>query len=249
MLIVAISVLIAAVQADSSAINRAIGNPSRSETYQALDANRQPAAILSFAGLRPGMQVLDVGTGGGYFTEIIADAVGPDGAVTGWNGPAFAARPNVRQALARIRERHPATTYFATPTTSMALPRQKFDLVLLHLFYHDFYWESADFGLAKVEPRIVAAEIFAATKPGGRVVVVDHVAAGGRDTRVEVDATHRIDPAVVRADFEAAGFLFDGESDLLRRADDDHRLRVFNPAIRGRTDRFMFRFKKAGGSQ
>jgi len=114
----------------------------------------------------------------------------------------------------------------------------------LHLTYHDFYWESADFGMARVEPRDVAAELYRATKDGGTVVIVDHVAPGGRDTRAEVDATHRIDPAVVRADFEAAGFVFDGQSEELRRADDDRTLRVFNPAIRGKTDRFMFRFRK-----
>lgn len=240
----AAAMLAAAFQADQAAIARALANPARSEAYRALDANRRPEEVLAFAGLRPGMQVLDVGTGGGYFTEIIADAVGPDGAVVGWNGPAFAARLNVQQALGRIRERYPATTYYATPTTSMALPRQTFDLVLLHLFYHDFYWESAEFGLARVDPRSVAAEIFAATKPRGTVVVVDHVATGSRPTRLEVDATHRIDPAVVRADFVAAGFAFEAESVALRSAEDDHSLRVFNPAIRGKTDRFMFRFRK-----
>ena len=244
MLALTLAMLFSAVAPDSAAIARAVGNPARSETYRALDDNRRPAEILAFAGLRPGMRVLDVGTGGGYFTEIIADAVGSEGAVVGWNGPAFAARPNVRQALGRIRARYPSTIFYATPTTSMALPRSRFDLVLLHLYYHDFYWESAEFGLARVEPRAVTAELFAATKAGGTVVVVDHVAAKGRETRAEVDATHRIDPAVVRADFEAAGFVFEAESDVLRRADDDHSLRVFNPAIRGKTDRFMVRFRK-----
>lgn len=239
-----VAAMLAAVQADATAIDRAIANPARSTLYRGLDPDRQPAVILRFAGVRPGLRILDVGTGGGYFTEILADAVGPEGQVTGWNGPAFAARPNVRQALGRIRDRYPATTYYATPTTSMALPRQTFDLVLLHLFYHDFYWESAEFGLARVDPRAVAAELFAATKAGGTVVVVDHVANPGRDARAEVDATHRIDPAVVRADFAAAGFILEAESDALRRSGDDHSMRIFNPAIRGKTDRFMFRFRK-----
>jgi predicted methyltransferase len=75
-------------------------------------------------------------------------------------------------------------------------------------------------------------------------VVVDHVADGGRETRAEVDATHRIDPAVVRADFVAAGFVLEAESDVLRRSDDDHSMRIFNSAIRGKTDRFMIRFRK-----
>jgi predicted methyltransferase len=239
-----IALLLAAVDADPASIERALANPARPESYRALDSDRQPQAILSFAGLRPGLRVLDVGTGGGYFTEVLADAVGPEGAVVGWNPPAFARRDNVSRALARVRQRYPATTFYATPPTSLALPRDSFDLVLIHLIYHDFYWDNADFGFTRVEPRSVAAELFAATKRGGTLVVVDHVARPGRATRAEVDAHHRIDPAVVRADFEAAGFIIDGESDVLRRTDDDHSLRIFNPAIRGKTDRFMFRFRK-----
>ena len=119
MIATALALMLAVAQPDEGAIRRAVDNPARSETYRGLDANRQPAEILAFAGIRPGMQVLDVGTGGGYFTEILADAVGPDGAVVGWNGPAFAARPNVSRALGRIRERYPATTFYATPTTSI----------------------------------------------------------------------------------------------------------------------------------
>jgi predicted methyltransferase len=248
-MIKALMLLVSVMQADRAAIDLAIADPSRPAAYRALDADRRPAEVLTFGALRPGMHVLDVGTGGGYFTEMLANVVGPNGSVTGWNGPAFAARPNVAAALGRIRARFPATTYYATPTTSMALPRGRFDLVLLHLFYHDFYWESAEFGLARVEPRSVAAELFAATKAGGAVVVVDHVAGGGRDPRAEVDATHRIDPAVVRGDFEAVGFVLDGQSDALRRPEDNHQLRIFNPEIRGKTDRFMLRFRKPGGTE
>ena len=249
MLAAAFTIMLAAFQADASAIQSAVANPARSQTYRALDANRKPVEILTFAGVRRGMRVLDVGTGGGYYTEILADAVGPHGSIVGWNPPAFARRENVKRALARIRERYPATTYYATPTTSMALPRESFDLVFLHMMYHDFYWESVDFGFDRVDPRTVAAELFAATKPGGTVLIVDHFAAGGRDTRTEVEATHRIDPAVVRRDFEAAGFVFQAESDALRRLEDDRMLRIFDPSIRGSTDRFTFRFRKPGGGQ
>jgi predicted methyltransferase len=81
-------------------------------------------------------------------------------------------------------------------------------------------------------------------KPGGIVAVIDHVAAPGGDTRAVVDKLHRIDPAVVRADFERAGFVLEAQSELLRVAEDDHVRNVFDPAIRGRTDRFMFRFRR-----
>jgi predicted methyltransferase len=235
----------ASVQAGAqSLIDSAVSDSARSETYRKLDADRKPAEVLQFAGLRPGMRVLDVGTGGGYYTEILAYVVGPTGAVIGWNGPAFAARPNVRQALARIRNRYGNVTYYATPTTTMALPAESFDLVLLHLMFHDFYWESAEFGFARVDPADVARALYTATKPGGALVIADHVATGARPPREEVDATHRIDPRVARRQLEAAGFVFEAESPILSRPDDDHTKRVFNPAIRGKTDRFLFRFRR-----
>lgn len=222
----------------------AVAQPGRSATYLALDADRKPVEVLEFAGLQRGMRVLDVGTGGGYYTEILADAVGPKGVVVGWNGPAFARRANISAALAKVRARYSNVTLYATPTTSMALPKGGFDLVLAHLTFHDFYWESAEFGFDKVEPGQVAAELFAAMRPGGALVVADHVAETGREPRAEVERAHRIDPSVVRAAFEAAGFQFEEESNLLRRADDDHSKRVFDPTIRGKTDRFLFRFRR-----
>jgi predicted methyltransferase len=119
-----------------------------------------------------------------------------------------------------------------------------YDFILLHLVYHDAYWESERFSLPRIDPSTVTAALFQAVKPGGVVAVIDHVAAPGRDTRAEVEATHRILPETVRADFERAGFVFDGESDLLRNPQDDRSVNVFDPAIRGRTDRFVYRFRR-----
>ena len=86
--------------------------------------------------------------------------------------------------------------------------------------------------------------IYDAVKPGGTVAVIDHVAPPGGDTREVVNRVHRIDPAVVRADFERAGFVLEAQSDMLRNPGDDHSKNVFDTSIRGRTDRFMYRFRK-----
>jgi predicted methyltransferase len=83
-----------------------------------------------------------------------------------------------------------------------------------------------------------------ALKPGGAVVVQDHVAMPGGDPAVVVDKLHRIDPALVKRDFEQAGFVFDGSSDVLAHPDDDHTRLVFEESIRGRTDQFVYRFRK-----
>jgi predicted methyltransferase len=95
-----------------------------------------------------------------------------------------------------------------------------------------------------MEPDVWLRAIFAAMKPGATLGIIDHVASPGGDTRAVVDKLHRIDPAVVRADFERAGFVLDGESQILRNPQDDHSLLVFDPKIRGKTDRAFFRFKK-----
>ncbi|MDQ4088598.1 MAG: methyltransferase domain-containing protein, partial [Pseudomonadota bacterium] len=194
--------------------------------------------------LERGDRVLDYLTGSGYYAEIMAGAVGPEGVVVGWNTPSFMSSERVRNATAGIRERHRNASFYATPVTALSFPPESFDFVMMHLVYHDAYWESTRFNLPRIDPNTVTRAIFAATRPGGIVAVIDHVAAPGRETRAEVEATHRIDPAVIRADFERAGFVFDGETDLLRNPQDDRSVNVFEPSIRGRTDRVVYRFRK-----
>jgi predicted methyltransferase len=131
----------------------------------------------------------------------------------------------------------------ATPVTALALPANTFDFVMLHLNYHDLYWESAKYGFPRADPASILRTLYQSVKPGGTVAVIDHVGPAG-DTREVVEKFHRIDPATVRSDFERAGFVLDGQSDLLRNPADDHSKGVFDPAIRGKTDRFVFRFRK-----
>ena len=230
-----------AVPADVAAGVAATGRP---DTARQLDEVRRPVEVLGWLGLEQGDRVLDYFTGNGYYAEIMARAVGPQGSVTGWNSPGFGTNERVRTALAGIRERNSNAAFYHTPTTAISLAPEAYDFVLLHLVYHDAYWESAQFNLPRIDPNTVTAAVFQATKPGGTVAVIDHVAAPGRETRAEVEATHRIDPAVIRADFERAGFVFDGESDLLRNPQDDRSVNVFDPSIRGRTDRIVYRFRK-----
>lgn len=222
----------------------AVSAPGRPEAATRLDEVRRPAEVLRWLGLRRGDRVLDYFAGNGYYTEIMARAVGPTGSVTGWNTPFFAGRPQVRDALAAIRQRQSNTAFLASPNTAISLPDSAYDFVMLHLVYHDAYWESAQFSLPRIEPSTLTAALFRATRPGGIVAVIDHVAAPGRDTRAEVEATHRILPATVRADFERAGFVFDGESAMLTNPQDDRSVNVFTPSIRGRTDRFVYRFRR-----
>lgn len=225
-------------------LQTAVTAPGRPDAAVQLDAVRRPAEMLRFMGLRRGDRVLDYFTGNGYYAEIMARAVGPEGVVVGWNGASFMRNERIRTALTELRARQPNTAFYGTPSTAIAFPEASFDFVMLHLVYHDAYWESAQFGLPRIDPSSVVQAVWHATRPGGIVAVIDHVAPPGGDTRAVVEATHRIDPAVIRADFERAGFVLEAQSELLRNPSDDYAVNVFDAAIRGRTDRIAYRFRK-----
>ena len=118
------------------------------------------------------------------------------------------------------------------------------DAALFVMSYHDAYWRPADGSWNRTDPDEMLRRLYVALKPGGVVVVQDHVARPGGDTAKVVDELHRIDPAVVRSAFERAGFDFDGASEMLAHPADDHTKLVFDESIRGKTDQFIYRFRK-----
>ncbi|MEO5640640.1 MAG: methyltransferase [Sphingomicrobium sp.] len=223
-------------------IAQAVDSPARSPDNIKLDASRKPAELLAFLGLRTGMRVADMFGGNHYWAEIFASAVEPKGQVIVWN-PAQFYSDKVRADFAAFNATRPNVAIIVSPFAMPNLAPRSFDFMLINLDYHDLYWESAKYKIGRMDPDAWLGTIFAAMKPGGIVGVVDHVGPSG-DTRAIVEKSHRIDPAVVRADFARAGFVLDGESQMLRNPADDHSLLVFDPAIRGKTDRFVYRFKK-----
>jgi predicted methyltransferase len=230
----------AAAPADVAA---AIASPGRPADQVKLDAVRKPVEVLRFEGLKRGDMALDLFAGGGYYTEIMAKAVGPRGGVLAWEPTNFM-NEKARAAWDATKQRAPNVGVLVTPLGALSLPTSTFDFVMIHLNYHDTYWESAKYGFTRMDPDAFLRTVYQSVKPGGTVAVIDHVASPGGDTRAVVDKLHRIDPAVIKADFQRAGFLLDGESDLLRNPADDHTKLVFDPSIRGNTDRVVYRFRK-----
>ncbi|HEX8623025.1 MAG TPA: methyltransferase [Allosphingosinicella sp.] len=216
---------------------------SRPEESRKLDESRKPAEVLAFMGLRKGDIALDLFTGGGYWAEIMARAVGPRGGVLAWE-PANFYDAKAKQGFAEMKARAPNVGLMVTPADAFALPASAFDFVMLNLNYHDTYWQSAQYKFPRLDPQAFLRTLHASVKPGGIVAVIDHVADPGGDTREVVEKLHRIDPAVLRADFERAGFVLEAESNLLRNPADDHKKMVFDPAVRGKTDRLAYRFRK-----
>lgn len=224
------------------ALQVAVANPARPEEARDKDESRKPAEVLAFLGLKPGDAAVDIISGGGYWAEIMAGAVGEGGSVTALEPEQLADD----DAWSALTARAPGVTIEKYPWDKLAAGNDRFDFAMLNLSYHDLYWQSDEFGIPESDPKVFVDALFAAMKPGGTVGVIDHVGNAG-DTPTTVDATHRIDPDVVKADFENAGFILEEESALLRNPDDDHEASVFAPEIRGKTDRFLYRFRKPAG--
>lgn len=224
-------------------IAAAVANPARTADNVKLDESRKPVQVLQFFGLKPGMDVLDLFGGNAYWAEIMAPVVGPQGHVTVWDPTQFY-KDDTKTAFEAFEAKNPNVSIVVSPFEAPKLPANYADFVMLNLNYHDTYWQSDKYGIPHMEPAAFLKAVYDSMKPGATIAVIDHVANPGDDTRATVDKLHRIDPAVVKADFEKAGFVFDSESDLLRNPADDHSLLVFDPAIRGKTDRFIYRFRK-----
>ena len=215
---------------------------ARSEENVKLDASRKPVEVLKFLGLKQGMRVADPFGGNLYWAEITAPAVGPKGRVTIWEPKQFYDQKTYDR-LTAFAAKQPNVFMQVSPFEAPDMPANTYDFMLINLDYHDVYWESAKYGVVRMEPDAWLKTIYDAMKPGATVGVIDHIANPG-DARQTVDKLHRIDPETVKADFKRAGFVLEGESDLLRNPADDHSLLVFDPKIRGKTDRFVFKFRK-----
>ncbi|MBA3942604.1 MAG: methyltransferase [Sphingopyxis sp.] len=229
----------AVAAAPDKAVAAAVTDKSRLADNRKLDEGRHPADVLAFAGVKRGSTVADLLAGNGYYSEMLADLVGPRGTVIPMNPPRF----HKAESWATIQTAHPNVTPMVRPVNTIALAPKSVDMIFTHLVYHDLYWESEKFEFPRVDVDAMVANWYRALRPGGTVIIVDHAGPAG-ETRALVEKLHRIDPATVRADMERAGFVFDGDSDALRNREDDHSKNVFDPAIRGKTDRFMMRFKK-----
>ena len=216
---------------------------ARSPENVKLDAVRKPAEVLRFLGLERGMRVLDLFGANRYWAEIIAPAVRPGGRVIVWQPTQFYGDKG-RSAFAEFAGRQPNAGIMSSPMQAPALAPDSYDFALMNLDYHDLYWQDSERGIVRMDPDRWLGVLFAAMRPGAVVGVIDHVAAPGGDTRAVVDKLHRIDPAVLRADFERAGFVTEATSDMLANPADDHSLNVFDEKIRGRTDRALFKFRK-----
>jgi predicted methyltransferase len=219
-------------------ISAAIANPARPDSDRKQDANRKSLEVLTFAGVKPGDRVADFIPGGGYVTRLFSKIVGKDGHVY-----AVVPAEMPERSVTSVQKIADDPTYgnvsvVRAPVNDFKAP-EKLDMVWTSMNYHDLHTKF--FGPADLT--MVNKSIFDALKPGGIYLVLDHAAASGSGVR-DTGTLHRIDPEVVKKEVEAAGFKLEAESDVLKNPADDHTMKVFNPAIRGKTDKFIFKFRK-----
>ncbi len=221
-------------------LSEAVANSERPKADVTRDPLRKPDEVLRFFGVAPGMQVLDLFSGAGYYTEILSYAVGEEGAVTAHNNQAFLSI--IRNSDERYDGNRLAnvTRLNAEPPT-IPLSANKYDFALMALAYHDFYIRTQDWPEFDV-PQLLKI-VFDSVKSGGVVGIVDHAAAEGTGSE-DSKRLHRIDPGFVIGQMVAAGFVLEADSDLLANPEDPHDIPMWDPSIRSNTDRFILRFRK-----
>ena len=229
--------------APTSAPNPPAHAPRTSVPQASADAMNDPAMkrreVLAFIGVKPGDRVADIVAG--RFVRALSVAVGPNGKVYAVEPAEIVkAHPEVIGILQNLTsEPQYANVEVSSPAINAPALPSGLDAVFIRQDYHDLH----DKFMGPADIDAFNRNVYAALKPGGVFVVLDHAAAAGSGLR-DTDTLHRIDPASVKAEVTAAGFVLDGESAIFANPADDHAKHVFDPAIHGRTDQFLMRFRK-----
>lgn len=231
--------------AESDHIAKALAHSDRFETDVALDEMRHPDAVLEFFGITPGMAVFDIFAGGGYYTEILHRVVGAEGRVVHYNNKPWA--DFVKKATDRrfADDRLAGVEQLVATPESLAGSTSEFDAAIFILGMHDIYYADPATGWVAIDKDKFIKGMHDLLKPGGMLGIIDHNAAAGTDPEIVGKSVHRIDPAILIADLEAAGFELEAQSDLLANAEDDKSTSVFLPENRFKTDRSLLRFRKS----
>lgn len=234
----------ASAQHGNQAILEAVDSPLRTDNDKEHDAARMPVQTFDFYGLKPGDDVAEIlADREGYYTRLMAAVVGPEGSVTAFTVPPILENATSLAMWAETIANMGNISLKITDFAGFAAKENSFDFALMQQYYHDAYVTDELFRLRETEPREFLQVLFQAMRPGGIVAVSDHVGPVGNPRDI-AQTIHRIHPDVLKGDFAAVGFVLEAESDLLSSDSDDPETSVFDPSVRGKTDRVMYRFRK-----
>jgi predicted methyltransferase len=219
-------------------IAKAVADPSRPADDRKLDADRKPAEVIAYADVKPGQRIGEFLPGGGYYTRLLSDIVGPSGKIYALETTTWGA-DNINAAQAVLHE--PGRTNVSldlAPLGQFHLPEQV-DMFWTTINYHDLHVPK----YANVDMMAFNRHVFDSLRVGGVYLIVDHAAPDGTGATLS-PKLHRIEKATVIKEVTAAGFKLAGESDILHNPADDHTKVVFDPSIRFKTDQFILKFVK-----
>lgn len=238
-----IASLCASTAATADIYDSAVAHPGRIADDTKRDPTDHPAQLLRFAGIKPGMQVLDFFAADGYYSELLSYIVGDKGHVLLLNNAPYDKFAN-NAWKERIEKHHLANVEHVTVDPAhMGLKDNSFDAILMVKVYHDMYWVDPKNGWPQIDVGPVLDQLARALKPGGKLLVVDHSAKPGSGSSA-AGPLHRIDEAYMRKDFESHGFTFVAKDDILRRPDDKLDQISYKEPMIGKTDRFVYLFQK-----
>ena len=231
-----LSMALAAEAAVPPQIQAIVDSPDRSKADREMDPRRHPAEMLVFFGVKPGMAVLDIGTGKGYTAELLARAAAPGGSVVAQNDPLIFERfmksqVDPRFSLEIMKNAQHVVRPYDDPVPPGAGP---FDLITVIFAYHDSEWMGRD-------RKAMNRALFNALKPGGHLVVADHAGNPGTGA-TQTDTLHRIEESVVRSELEAAGFKFVEEGEFLRNPNDPRDAPFFKATVP--VDQFLLKYER-----
>ena len=237
--IILAAAMVMPVQAET--VTKALANPARLASDLERDKRSQPEVIIELLDIKAGDRVADIFAGGGYYSEIIGRVVSPGGKVLMHNNQTYISF--VGEALTKRFEGRevPGVQRHDREVGDLGLGENTLDAAMIIMSYHDLYHTTE--GWPAIDRAEFMGQIVRALKPGGRFLIVDHDAAAGTGSESAQDL-HRIEESYARQDVESHGLKYAGKSDALHREDDDYDVMVFDPKVRGKTDRFVLVFVK-----
>ncbi len=224
-------------------ISAAVAAAGRSDKDRERDVRDRPAELMSFAGITTGMKIADVFGGAGYWTELFARAVGPEGHVRLVNNAPYFAFAGKDLKTRFEGNRLPNAEQITVETANLKLGSKAYDLIVIFMSYHDLYYVDEGDGWPAIDASHFLDQLHDALKPGGHLLIVDHEAAAGSGSSAAQNL-HRIDEEFAKKDISSHGFKLEKTWDGYRNSTDDRTKLVFDPVVRGKTDRFTHFYVK-----